>query len=80
MDMDDEERVIPHCFATFIKLIPNSLKRLRQQLRDNITDASREEMFRGMYEGYQFPEDDANPLEGFGKSDLFVNVSRTPCV
>ncbi|KAG8696868.1 hypothetical protein FRC08_006872 [Ceratobasidium sp. 394] len=50
---------------------------LRQQLRDNITDAPHDEIFRGMYEGYDFPRDPANPLEGFGRSELFINHLRT---
>ncbi|KAG9085217.1 hypothetical protein FRC06_003697 [Ceratobasidium sp. 370] len=50
---------------------------LRQQLRDNITDAPHDEVFRGMYRDYQFPRDEANPLEGFGYTELFTNTLRT---
>ncbi|QRV96105.1 hypothetical protein RhiJN_24123 [Ceratobasidium sp. AG-Ba] len=50
---------------------------LREQLRDNITDAPHDEIFRGMYKDYEFPTDEAGPLHGFGRSDLFVNLLRT---
>ncbi|KAG9121529.1 hypothetical protein FRC07_002468 [Ceratobasidium sp. 392] len=50
---------------------------LRQQLRDNITDAPHDEIFRGMYAEYRFPDDPENPLQGFGRTELFANVLRT---
>ncbi|KAG9089150.1 hypothetical protein FRC06_001692 [Ceratobasidium sp. 370] len=48
-----------------------------QRLRDNIADAPHDEIFRGMYRDYQFPRDEANPLEGFGYTEPFTNTLRT---
>ncbi|KAG8707450.1 hypothetical protein FRC08_000487 [Ceratobasidium sp. 394] len=50
---------------------------LRQQLRDGITDAPHDEIPRFMYENYGFPTNPANPLQGFGYSDIFANALRT---
>lgn len=48
--------------------------RMRQALNHGIIDAPSNQGFAGLYEGYEFPNDDQHPLNGFCRSRLFVDV------
>ncbi|CAE6462388.1 unnamed protein product [Rhizoctonia solani] len=48
---------------------------LLEQLRDGITEAPHDEIPRFCFEDERFPTEPTNPLQGFGRSKLFVHVA-----
>ncbi|QRV94318.1 hypothetical protein RhiJN_22336 [Ceratobasidium sp. AG-Ba] len=50
---------------------------VREQLRTHVTEAPNNELFAALYKDSVFPEDDANALQGFMRSDVFIAVLRT---